>query len=117
MSANSKQHGGSHYKKMEYQHWDWVHDSNLGYHVGNATKYLSRWRKKNGVEDLKKALHYLEKIIELEIPAVQQAQKHLWKFTAQLHPQDALIISFVVLGLYRRACEQLEQMIAEEEEI
>lgn len=33
----------------------------LGYHFGNAFKYLTRWRKKNGVEDLKKALWYVER--------------------------------------------------------
>ena len=116
MSANSKQHGGTHYRKMDYQHWDWVFDSGLGYHAGNATKYLARWRKKNGVEDLKKALHYIEKMTELQVPVVPGAQLHLWKFTQQLPPQDALIISFVVMGLYYPARAELEALIATQEE-
>jgi hypothetical protein len=116
MSANSKQHGGTHYKKMQYEHWDWVHDSGLGYHVGNATKYISRWRKKNGVEDLKKALHYVEKIIELEVPVNPDASQHLWKYTAQLNTRDGFIISLIVMGRYRQARIELEQLIAEQED-
>jgi hypothetical protein len=54
--------GGTHYQS-EYQHWDWVEDMGMGYLEGNATKYVSRWRKKNGIEDLKKALTYVEKLL------------------------------------------------------
>ena len=46
-----------------YQHWDWVADLKLGYHLGNATKYIWRHRRKgNPAEDLKKAYHYIMKI-------------------------------------------------------
>lgn len=64
--ANATQHGGTHYKKMAIQPWDYIVSNNLGYLEGNAVKYLSRWRRKNGVEDLRKAIHYIEKLIELE---------------------------------------------------
>lgn len=47
-----------------YQHWNLVLDTGMGYLEGNATKYVSRWRKKNGLEDLKKALHYVNKLLE-----------------------------------------------------
>ncbi len=67
MSANDKQVGGEHYKsKNGLQHWDLVEMFNLGYLIGCATKYLFRWRNKNGVEDLRKAVHYIEKQIETE---------------------------------------------------
>ena len=66
-SANLKQHGGEHYKSRDYQHWDWVCDTGMHYLLGCATKYVSRWRKKNGVEDLKKAIHYLEKATEEKV--------------------------------------------------
>jgi hypothetical protein len=64
-NASSRQVGGDHYKGATIQHWDLITD-HLGpfFLVGNATKYLSRWQKKNGVEDLEKALHYTEKLIE-----------------------------------------------------
>ena len=40
----------------------------LGYAAcfGNAIKYLARWRDKGGVDDLRKAIHYIEKLIEME---------------------------------------------------
>lgn len=65
-SANDIQHGGNHYKDKAIQPWDYIVSNNLGFLEGNAVKYLSRWRKKNGVEDLKKAIHYIEKLIEVE---------------------------------------------------
>ena len=65
-SANSIQHGGNHYKQHTYETWDVIADWGLGYFDGNAVKYLSRWRHKNGVEDLRKARHYIDKLIEME---------------------------------------------------
>ena len=61
-------HGGDHYHKVAgEQHWDRVWRLyGRGYFVGCATKYLERYHLKNGVEDLKKAVHFIEKLIELE---------------------------------------------------
>jgi len=56
------QEGGDHYQ-AEFQHWDWVIDAKIGYLAGNATKYISRWRRKNGIADLKKAMTYIDKMI------------------------------------------------------
>ena len=65
MSATDRQVGGNHYKKHRYQHWTWIYDiSGLAYHIGCATKYVARHRDKNGIEDLEKALHYAEFILE-----------------------------------------------------
>lgn len=64
--ANSKQVAGSHYSDKEIQPWDYIHANNLCYFTGNCVKYVSRWRDKGGINDLKKAIHYLEKLIELE---------------------------------------------------
>jgi len=63
MKANEKQVGGNHYQN-QYQHWDWVGDNKLSYLEGCATKYIVRWRDKGGVQDLEKAVHYIEKLIE-----------------------------------------------------
>lgn len=63
MSSNSTQVGGTHYK-VAYQHWDYVLDNQIPYLEANATKYITRWRKKNGLEDLRKARHYVEKLLE-----------------------------------------------------
>jgi hypothetical protein len=63
VKANEYQIGGKHYK-VDYEHWDYVLDTRQGYLEGNATRYIVRWRKKNGIEDLRKALHYVNKLIE-----------------------------------------------------
>jgi len=62
MIANEKQIGGDHYKTTgDLQHWDLFGPEYL---VGCATKYVSRWRRKGGNEDLEKALHYTQKLKE-----------------------------------------------------
>lgn len=60
-----RQVGGDHYAKLAVQTWDYIAANNLGYFEGNVIKYVSRWRDKGGVEDLEKAKHYLEKLIEV----------------------------------------------------
>lgn len=64
MTANTRQVGGTHYRS-DFQHWDFVETTGLGYVEGCATKYLARHRKKNGAQDIEKAAHYIEKLIEL----------------------------------------------------
>lgn len=63
--ANKLQVGGQHYK-TGYEHWDLMIDLGYGpaYLIGQATKYVARWRKKNGIEDLKKGLHFVNKLLE-----------------------------------------------------
>lgn len=63
--ANARQVGGSHYGGGALQHWDLVNIFGWDYFQGQITKYLMRWRKKNGLEDLRKAAHFLQKYIEL----------------------------------------------------
>lgn len=65
MSANSRQVGGTHYKTGGIEHWDLISRHDVGYLEGNATKYVSRSRNKNGLQDLRKAEHYVDKLIEL----------------------------------------------------
>ena len=64
--ANDTQVAGNHYKQFQIEPWDAIVDWGLGYLDGNAVKYLSRWRHKNGIEDLKKARHYIDKLLEVE---------------------------------------------------
>ena len=65
MPANDKQVGGNHYR-TEIQHWDWAAANELDYFQGCITKYVARHKKKNGLEDLLKAQHFLSKYIEQE---------------------------------------------------
>lgn len=65
-SANDRQIGGSHYRGdgTRKQHWDLMIELNEGYFSSVITKYTERWRGKNGVEDVQKAIHYSEKWFE-----------------------------------------------------
>ena len=67
MNTNQTQIGGNHYTSKTIQPWDYIAANQLGYFEGNIVKYVSRWRDKNGIEDLRKAKHYLEKLIEFEV--------------------------------------------------
>ena len=63
--ANERQVSGTHYS-AQFQHWDWVEATNLGYCECQITRYVMRWYKKDGIQDLEKAIHYLDKLLELE---------------------------------------------------
>lgn len=65
-AASERQVGGNHYKSKAIQPWDVIESNVMGFWDGNALKYLMRYRDKGGVEDLRKAIHYIEKLIELE---------------------------------------------------
>jgi hypothetical protein len=65
-NAVDKQVGGNHYKDLPIQPVEYIYANALGYFEGNVVKYISRWRKKNGIADLEKAKHYIELLIELE---------------------------------------------------
>lgn len=58
--------GGDHYVKRKIGPWDIWAEYGMNAFEGAVLKYLLRWRDKNGVEDLKKARHTLDKLIELE---------------------------------------------------
>lgn len=66
-NANDYQVSGNHYKQFKgYEPWDVITAWGLGYLDGTALKYIARWKHKNGIEDLKKAIHFLQKTIEVE---------------------------------------------------
>lgn len=64
--AFKKQEGGKHYKGLKIQPVEYILKNGIGFMEGNAIKYLTRWRDKGGIEDLKKAKHYVEMLIEFE---------------------------------------------------
>jgi hypothetical protein len=66
MSPFDKQVGGDHYKDLAIQPFEFIERNNLGYGVGNVIKYLCRYKKKGGIEDLQKARHYIDLLIDLE---------------------------------------------------
>lgn len=58
------QEGGDHYQKMAIQPIAFITANKLDFSEGSVIKYVCRWRSKNGVEDLKKARHYLDMMIK-----------------------------------------------------
>ncbi len=70
MSANDRQVGGDHYHALAVQPWDamrsWLTPEEFrGFLKGNAIKYLAREHAKGGPQDMEKAAHYLEKLLEV----------------------------------------------------
>ena len=59
----NKQIGGNHYDKMKIQPITFIVDNDIPFIEGNIIKYVCRWKDKGGVEDLKKAKHYLDILI------------------------------------------------------
>jgi len=64
--ALGMQEGGSHYKDMKIQPVEFIHANNIGFIEGCVIKYVCRYKMKNGIEDLKKAQHFLNLLIGFE---------------------------------------------------
>lgn len=58
--------GGDHYKSLKIQPTEFIHANNIPFIEGNIIKYVIRHRSKNGIEDLKKAKHYIDLLIQFE---------------------------------------------------
>lgn len=66
LSALDKQHGGNHYKQFKIQPAEFCHKNAIPYLEATAIKYLCRWRLKGGIQDLDKAIHFIEMLKEFE---------------------------------------------------
>ncbi len=67
MSSWDEQVGGDHYKQLKIQPLEYALENDLGICEHAVIKYVSRWKDKGGVEDLRKARHYIDLMIEREI--------------------------------------------------
>ena len=65
MSQFDIQVGGDHYKKMPIQPLEFIAKNGLDFFQGCVIKYVIRYRDKNGIEDLKKARHFIDMMIEM----------------------------------------------------
>lgn len=61
-----RQEGGDHYKRMAIQPIEYIHANGIPFAEGCVIKYMSRWRDKGGIQDLEKARHFIDLLIELE---------------------------------------------------
>jgi hypothetical protein len=114
-SANNTQVGGDHYMRQrfrcdcgrEHEHWDIAWGLKWDSFLYPITKYLWRWRDKGGVEDLKKARHYLDKYIEVntaEEPLVPEEPPHRDPVIKHLHP-------YAVADAEQAALEEEEMLL------
>lgn len=65
-SPLATQVGGAHYKTLKIQPVEFCHRNGIPFMEGCVIKYVTRWRAKGGIEDLKKARHFLEMMIQFE---------------------------------------------------
>lgn len=63
-SALETQVGGDHYKDMTIQPIEFIMENNIGFVEGNIIKYICRYSRKNGAEDVKKVIHYANLLLE-----------------------------------------------------
>lgn len=116
MTANKRQVGGDHYKSR-YQHWDWVADVKLPYHPACAAKYLVRHRHKNGDEDLQKAIHYLEKTMELSIVYNPQLGYYgqFWNLvlSSELTLMEANVLFYIASGQWDMALKGVKHLLGD----
>jgi|TARA_R100001530_G_scaffold77508_1_gene54275 hypothetical protein len=75
MSEYDKQIGGSHYRKMKIQPSEFINQNKLLFAEGNAIKYICRHQYKGGKEDLLKAKHYIDMIIERDYSEEKEKQE------------------------------------------
>ncbi len=116
---------GNHYKVAgQVEHWDIVGHLGLDYFRGCATKYLCRWRKKNGIEDLYKALSFLEKASDYALPCSpypKGCERDLWVLEAlngyALPMAERLLAAAIFRGEPLAECiEDLKVIIKYQEE-
>ncbi|AUR83334.1 protein of unknown function DUF3310 [Vibrio phage 1.033.O._10N.222.49.B8] len=65
VTATERQIGGDHYKSLKIQPIEYIDANNMPYLEGNVVKYVTRHASKNGVQDIDKAIHYLELIKQM----------------------------------------------------
>lgn len=62
--ASSRQVGGDHYRSLPIQPGEFIRANGIGWYEGNAIKYICRHKQKGETQDIRKAIHYLELILE-----------------------------------------------------
>lgn len=121
--SNSAQVGGSHYKGRNVNHWDVISLFDIGYLEGNSTKYVFRHRSKHGLQDIEKAGHYLDKLIEMASLGMRprgRAPKYAIKMLAREHSMPSRESCFIELLCRWRdikdlfAARELLELIREE---
>ena len=129
MNALEKQIGGSHYSELPYQPIELIYKLDLGFIQGNIIKYITRWRFKNGLEDLKKAEHYCELGFYYEETSSKYSNRYKYTSThivnqvSKFVEQNAMtntekaIIVFAALGQYLNAKKIITEYIEKQSNV
>jgi Protein of unknwon function (DUF3310) len=114
----TQQVGGTHYATGGREHWDILIEcwpESYVYFAGVATKYICRWRKKGGVEDLKKAVTYLEKIASSAVPITKSVTSVIFGLALTkaygLTVEEHEICRLIALGKVNAALIALDSLI------
>lgn len=114
--ANDMQIAGDHYASP-YQHWDFVYDAWRGdYLKSAASKYITRGRKKNGAEDLRKAMHFIIKAAEAKHPLFRasidlDSYLEAFRIANQLNAAETLAIRHIGYGEWDNAAKVVQLML------
>lgn len=125
MSGNqalTTQVGGNHYSTMKYQPIQFAMDAQLNPVQFSIVKYVSRYKNKNGLQDLQKALHFCE--IGAEIDTVAIGDDIHWQNTLlnryvhenKLSVMHDVIISHASVKQYSYAADKIRKLIAESDQ-
>ncbi len=114
--ANDRQVGGNHYKKFEYEPWDFFHDASVHPILAFAIKYVVRWRDKNGVADLEKAIHCLEKCNQIGVLVLDCYWQSWHQFAIQLSMIEREIFFIINKGKYTQAIDAIQHLINTQQE-
>ena len=118
MSANDKQFGGDHYKNPNAEeHWDFTWRMRYNQFEYCATKYVLRCWKKNGLQDLEKARHHLEKYLEvgpeIKLSCIQDMVR--FQMAYELVAEQRNILNLIHVGLIETAIGLLDIYIESHE--
>lgn len=113
-----EQVGGDHYK-AEVQHWDVMEEADVAYLEATASKYIVRWRKKGGPQDLQKAATYLERALVEERGARRLVPAERLKDLVEensLDPWDAALLELIHLDGSQTALRSAATILREKAE-
>ena len=118
----NKQIGGNHYQQFPFQPTEFIHKMDLNFCQGNVIKYVCRYKFKNGLQDLEKALHYAEMLNDFYLQGYGKEfdsaiMEHMI-VTQFIHDNHALlnilqkiIIYSVISNIYERTINQIKKLI------
>ena len=113
-SALDTQVGGRHYTMMKMQPFELITEIHADYYLGNVIKYLSRYKRKNGRQDLEKARHYIQYMRENNVrqylaPDWESEIRHYCKLNEM--EVEEFILLHVAVGRFDHALMRVEVLI------